>query len=125
MQTGTVWLVASFGIALGCEGERSSVSTPARGGISDYGGSAGGSDAAGDTVRGDAALEDTAPTPDGSSDDTTATDTSATDTSSDDTNPTDTTGCVAGTRYCDGSEVVECQADGTELLLESCAAGCL
>ena len=125
MQTWTVWFVASFGIALGCEGKRSSVSTPERGGISDSGGSAGGSDAAEDTVRGDAALEDTAPTPDGSSDDTTATDTSATDTSSDDTNPTDTTGCVAGTRYCDGSEVVECQADGTELLLESCAAGCL
>ena len=47
MQTWTVWLVASFGIALGCEGERSSVSTPERGGISDSGGSAGGSAASG------------------------------------------------------------------------------
>jgi hypothetical protein len=48
-----------------------------------------------------------------------------TDTSVTDTTPTDTTGCVAGTRYCEGSDVVECQADGTELLLETCAAGCL
>jgi hypothetical protein len=120
MRNWDVWLLASIGLALGCGGERSAVSTPERGGISDSGGSAGVSDAAGDTVRADASDEDTAPGPDGSSQDSSATDTAAAD-----TNPTDTAGCVAGTRYCEGSDVVECQADGTELLLESCAAGCL
>lgn len=120
MRAWNMLLGAVLLVVLGCGGERSSVSTPERGGRDDSGGSAGVSDAAGDTDRADASATDTAPTPDGSSDDTTATDTSAID-----ADPADTAGCVAGTRYCEGSDVVECQADGTERLLESCAAGCL
>ena len=120
MRAWNMLLGAVLLVVLGCGGERSSVSTPERGGRGDSGGSAGVADAAGDTDRADASAADTAPTPDGSSDDTTATDTSAID-----ADPADTAGCIAGTRYCEGSDVVECQADGTELLLESCAAGCL
>lgn len=113
-----VWnqlLGASLLFALSCGGERGTVSTPARGGLGDSEASGGDSDAAGDVDQPDSSSSDIGPTPDGSGDDTAPEDTAL----------ADAQGCVAGTRYCEGSDVVECLADGSELLLESCAAGCL
>ncbi len=120
MRAWNMLLGAVLLVVLGCGGERSSVSTPERGGISDSGGTDAASDAAGDTEQRDTSSSDVAPAPDGGS-----ADTSTGDTSTADTTDTDAGGCAVGTRYCDGSDVVECQADGTELLLETCPAGCL
>ena len=102
-----------FGLAVllaACGGEKATVETPVRGGAADSSEST--SDAPSNSTTADTRADDATTDGEASGD---------TDTGSD---PPDAA-CVAGTRYCDGNEVVECQADGTELLLETCAAGCL
>ena len=97
------WLAA---LLMGCGSEQAAVTTPVRGGGAD-------TDQASDEAAGSGTQAD-------ASEDSTPED--ASDATGADTN---SAACQPGTRYCDGSDVVECQADGSELLLETCPTGCL